>query len=247
MAIKIDLLPGYVKLRRNLHRSIAGCIVATALVVTGLCLVYQKRQLELQTAKQNLTVMQAVAAQATAAQTEATTAQAAGAPAEGSVGFMLAASKTGPQRAALLDMVRDAINADTIVQSIDISDGQKVIIKATVRTTDEYANFLLNLRRATDTEGGLLFKGPVTAAGPLGFANGAAPFVLPTSPSGEAVPIVFPINVTAEGTLAHPISIPPDPTGANGAAATSAAGAPGGAPSTPALAPAAIPNASPAP
>jgi hypothetical protein len=230
MAIKIDLLPGYVKLRRDLHRSIAACIVATCVVVSGLMFALKKKQLDLETATTNLQVMTAVATQATAAQTEATNAQTASAPVENAVAFMTAASKTGPQRAALLDMVRDAINEDTIVRKIDISDANNVIIEATVRTPDEYRAFLLNLRRASAEQGGLLFEKNPTANGVGGFANGAAPFLMPTSPNGEPVPIVFPINVIATGSLLTKIYIPQDPTGgaAPAAGATGATGLGGG-------------------
>jgi hypothetical protein len=141
---------------------------------------------------------------------------------EGAINFMTASTRTGPQRAALLNLVRQYIYEDAIVSSIDISDGQKVSIKATVRTPDEYARFLLNLRRAT----GILFKGLPTASGPGGFANGAVPFLAPTS-TGEPVPIIYPIVVTAEGVLQNPVQIPPDPVGG--------APAPGGQPGGPPL------------
>ena len=209
MAIKIDLLPGYVKLRRDLHRSIAACVVASGLVLGGLLLVLEQKRLELQTAEANLAVATAVATRATAAQTAADNARKEAAPVENVINFMTASTKTGPQRAALLNLVRQYIYEDAIVSSIDISDGQKVSIKATVRNPDEYARFLLNLRRATGT----LFKTNATASGPGGFANGAVPFLAPTS-TGEAVPIIYPIVVTAEGILQNPVQLPPDPVGA---------------------------------
>ncbi|RYG70579.1 hypothetical protein EON80_07565 [bacterium] len=225
MAIKIDLLPGYVKLRRNLNRSIVGCVIAAGVVFTGLSLVLKQRQLELETLDKNLEVMTARATEATTAANAETAAKAASAPAESSIAFMSNVSKTGSERAVLLDMIRDAINEDTIVQSIDISDGAKCTIKATVRTPDEYAAFLLNLRKASATQGGALFKADPVSSGPGGFANGAAPFVLPTSPTGEPVPIVYPISITAVGDLKNPYSAPADPTA--GAAAAAPGGAPG--------------------
>lgn len=218
MAIKIDLLPVYVKLKRNLHRTIAACLVLTGLVVGGLLLVLQQRKLELQTAEENLAAAQAVAEKATAAKGRASAATAEAAPLVGVVSFMAGAAKTGPQRAALVDLIRRSIDIDAIVSSIDVSDGQKVIIKATVRNPDEYARFLLNLRRASDVNGGTLFKGLPVAAGPKGFANGAVPFRTPL-PTGETVIIVYPVDVVAEGTLLNPVQLPPDPTGAAPAAA----------------------------
>ncbi len=213
MAIKIDLLPVYVKLKRNLHRTIAACFVLAALVGTGLALVLQQRKLELQTAEENLEAAQAVAEKATAAEGRARTATAEAAPLVGVVGFMTGASKTGPQRAALVDLIRRNIDINAVVSSIDVSDGQKVIIKATVRDPNEYARFLLNLRRASDVNGGTLFKGLPVAAGPKGFANGARPFQQP-QPSQDPAEIIYPVDVVAEGTLLNPVQVPPDPTGA---------------------------------
>jgi hypothetical protein len=71
-------------------------------------------------------------------------------------------------------LVRQYINEDALVDSIDISNGTEVNIVATVRDPDQYAAFLLNLRRAAQENGGTLFKGLPTAEGPGGFANGAA-------------------------------------------------------------------------
>lgn len=215
MAIKINLLPGYVKLRRNLHRSIAGCVVATGAVAGLLLMVLQQRRLELETAKTNLAVAEAVVTQVTTATGEKTKALTDAAPINTAVSFMSLASKTGPQRAALLHLVRQYIYTDAIVSSIDISDGQKVVILATVRNPTEYLRFVLNLRRAADVNGGTLFKGLPVASGPLGFANGAIPFVRPGGDgTDEPVPITYPVSVRAEGILLNPVQLPPDPVGA---------------------------------
>lgn len=214
MAIKIDLLPGYVKLKRNFFRTVAGCFAVAIATGSLLFLVYKQRTLDLETAIANRDAATAVVAQVTAATAEKTASQTAAAPLINVVSFMTGASKTGPQRAALLNLVRQYIYEDAIVSSIDISDGQKVVILATVRTPDEYARFLLNLRRASDANGGTLFKGLPVASGPGGFANGAVPFVRPNGDgSGEPVPIVYPVSVRAEGVLLNPVLIPPDPTG----------------------------------
>jgi len=220
MAIKIDLLPGYVKLKRNLHRSIAACVVATGAVAGLLLMVLHQRRLELETAQTNLAAAEAVVSQVTAATGERTTAEAETAKFTNAISFMTAASKTGPQRAALLHLVRQYIYEDAIVSSIDVSDGQKVVILATVRDPNEYARFLLNLRRASDANGGTLFKGLPVASGPGGFANGAVPFLRPSGDgSGEPVPIIYPVSVRAEGVLLNPVQVPPDPVGAPAAPA----------------------------
>ena len=229
MAIKIDLLPGYVKLKRNLHRSIAACVVTTGVIAGGLMTVLHQRQLELETAKTNLAAAEVVAAKATSVAAEKTASQTAANPITTAVSFMAASSKTGPQRAALLHLVRRYIYQDAIVSSIDISDGQKLTILATVRNPDEYAQFLLNLRRASDANGGTLFKGLAVASGPGGFANGAVPFLRATGDgSGNPVPQIYPVSVTAEGVLLNPVQIPPEPAGT--AAAAPAPGAEGIAP-----------------
>jgi hypothetical protein len=214
MAIQIDLLPGYVKLKRQLHRSIAACIVGTGLIASGLLLVLQQKKLDLQTLEEDRDVWAAVAAKTEAATAGKTTATTETAPLASAVTFMTSATKTGPQRAALLDLVSDYINEDTVVDSIDISTGSAVTISATVRNPDQYATFLLNLRRAADVNGGTLFKGlPTTTKGPGGFANGAVPFI-PPGASPEAVPIIYPIQVVATGNLLYPIQLPAEPGGA---------------------------------
>lgn len=220
MAIKIDLLPAYVKLKRTFHRVLAACVVALGVVVGGLLMALQQRQLELETAQTNLAAAKIVADQVAAAKRETDQATSDAAPLIATISFVTGASKTGAQRAALIDLIRRYIDVNAIVSAIDVSDGQKVVITATVRTPAEYARFLLNLRRASDTNGGTLFKGlPVTTKGPPGFANGAKPFELPLE-SGEIVPILYPVDVVAEGTLLNPVQLPPEPGGAAAAPAT---------------------------
>lgn len=215
MAIKIDLLPGYVKLKRNLHRSIAACVVATGAIAGLLLMALEQRRLELQTVEANRVAAETVASKVASVTAERNASLAEAAPINTAVSFMAAAPKTGPQRAALLNLVRQYIYEDAIVSSIDLSDGQRVVILATVRTPDEYARFLLNLRRAADTNGGTLFKGDPVASGPGGFANGAVPFVFPKgNGTADPIPIIYPVNVRAEGILLNPVQLPPDPVGA---------------------------------
>ena len=122
--------------------------LALALVGTGLVMALDAKQKELQTAKTNLAVVTAVAQQTTNAQTAQTTAETTMKPISDTVAFMLASSKSGPQRAALLNQVRQYIYVDTVVNSIDLSDGQTVKVSATVKNPLQYAQFLFNLRRA---------------------------------------------------------------------------------------------------
>ena len=95
MAIKIDLLPGHVKQRRNLQLAILGSALALALVGTGLAMAHNVKQKELQTTQTNLAVVTAVAAQTTAAQTAQKTAEDNTKPISDTIAFMLASSKSG--------------------------------------------------------------------------------------------------------------------------------------------------------
>lgn len=233
MAIKIDLLPGHVKQRRNLQFAIAGSALALALVGTGLVMALDAKQKELQTARQDLAVATEVSTKTTAADTAEKAAVAAAQPVNDTVGFMLVAGKSGPQRAALLNQVRQYIYIDTVVQTIDLSDGQSAVVEATVKNPTQYAQFLFNLRRAgppaageTTTDAGPLFSAAPKAAGVGGFNNGAATFIPPATPTDQPVIIVYPLKVQAQGPLKYPIPVIPDPAVAAGA--TGAAGAPGG-------------------
>lgn len=239
MSIKIDLLPGHVKQRRNLQLAIAGSALALVLVGSGLAVAHNIKQKELQTAKTNLAVVTAVAAQTTAAETEKTNAESTMQPISDTIAFMLASSKSGPQRAALLNQVRQYVYVDTVVKSIDLSDGQNAVIQGSVKNPTEYAQFLLNLRRAgpppagaATTDEGPLFAAPPKASGVGGFNNGAAVFVPPAAPTDQPVIIVYPLTVTAQGPLKYPIPVIPDPAAAapaaGGAGALGGPGAPGG-------------------
>ena len=234
MAIKIDLLPGYVKLKRDLHRSIAACLVATGAIAGILLTVLEQRKLDLETAIANRDAAAALAAKVSAATDEKNKALSASAPLTNAVSFMTASSRTGPQRAALLDLVRQYIYPNAVVSSIDISDGQRVLIQATVRNPQEYQAFVINLRRGSDEQGGTLFKGLPTASGPGGFANGAVPFVRPKGDgSGQAVVINYPVNVSAVGVLLYPVILPTDPVTGAGAVASPAGAVPGSLSGTP--------------
>ncbi len=219
--IKIDLLPGHVKQRRNLQLAIMASVLALALVGTGLAMALNAKQKELLTAKTNLEVVTAVAAQTTAAETAKTTAETTMQPIGDTIAFMLASSKSGPQRAALLNQVRQYIYVDTVIKSIDLSDGANAVIQGSVKNPTEYGRFLFNLRRAgpppagaPTTDAGPLFAAAPRGVGPGGFNNGAAIFVPPARPLDQPVIIVYPLTVTAQGPLKYPIPVIPDPVGA---------------------------------
>lgn len=233
MAIKIDLLPGYVGLTKVFRRVVTLSLLSLGLLLAGLALVYHSKQLELLTAQQNREVAVALAAQTTAAETATTSANSARAGYDAANNFMLASSKTGSERSALVNLIRQYIYENSVVRSIDVTDGKNVTIVATVTTPDEYAQFLSRLRNAT---------GVVFAANPLprvsgvgGFANGASPLVVPQPEAGSSPVVVnYPITLTAQAVLLNPIQVPTDPV--SGAAPTPAGG-PGiaspGAPSPP--------------
>lgn len=233
MAIKIDLLPATVGLKRQLK--LALLVSAGVLVVAGstLAVLSEQKRLELEKVVADRNMYQAIALKTTAARQAAETAKTAKAPFEAAIKFMSSATQTGPERAALLNLLRQYIYENSVVRAIDISDGTNVTIRATVRDPDEYARFLFNLRRASDVNGGLLFAGLPKASGPGGFANGARPFVLPNPAPGEQpVIIIYPIEVTATGVLKNPVTVPADPVGTAPApgAAPEGGGPPGGPP-----------------
>jgi len=229
MAIKIDLLPASVGLRKTFNRLLSASLLSLGLLLAGLTLVYHSRQLELQTAQTNLDVAKAVAAKTTAADTATTTANSARASFDAANSFMLASSKTGTERSALVNFIRQYIYENSVVKSIDITDGKTVTIVATVTTPNEYADFLLRLRNAT----GVLFNGNprLTTAGVGGYGNGAQPLVVPQPEAGSAPIVVnYPITLTAVGTLLNPIQLPVDPVGGGTTTAAGAPGIPGGPP-----------------
>lgn len=212
MAIKIDLLPEYVPLRRKLKLAVSSCVVVLGTTAAVLAVIYQKQTLELETVNQNLEMWKRVAAQSTKAKSEADAAEATGLPVKVALDFIYSASKTGPQRAALLNQVRQYIHPGSLIASIDVSDGENVNIQATVKDTDEYAAFLKTMRNGADVNRGPLYEGLPTAAGVPGFPAGEAVFVPPTAdPGGQPVVMVFPLNITAQGKLKNKVVLPVDP------------------------------------
>ncbi|MBV9867732.1 MAG: hypothetical protein JO316_20465 [Abitibacteriaceae bacterium] len=227
MAITIDLLPGYVGLKRWFKRLLAACIVLVAAVAGVLFAIYYHNQQILQKYKNDADAIEPYAAKAETAQAAAAAATSQAAPMQTAINFMSDASKTGPERAALLNLVRSYIyyqsRSGAIVNSMDLSDGQNLKLSVTLRTPDDYSRFLTNLRRGAKENNGPLFDGLPTASGVPGFpppresysngangqngaqggpgARGQGAAILP----GEPLIMVLPLGVNAQGKLLHPV------------------------------------------
>ena len=233
MSIKIDLMPRYVALQRrfrNLLLLASALLLGTAAV---LAVIYMRGEKE-------VAVMQAQAEEALRvakltkdAKDKQAAAEKAAVNKQNFVQFVVGASQTGAQRAALLDLVRRYISPDAIISQIDMSDGQNAKITATLRSPNDYARFLLNLRAGSATRGGQLF-----AEDPTSFAvlpqnslpgNGfTQPF---TTPARTNVPqvVTYPITMTVVGKLKDNIVVPSDP-GTSVAVAAAGARPPSGPP-----------------
>ncbi len=173
------------------------------------------------------------AAEATKIAGEATAKVASLAPKQTTVDFFAAASQTGPRRAAVIDMLKMYINADSLVSAIDISDGKTVLITASIKDTDDYGNLLLNLRKgfishdpkpATPT----IFDSEPVASGVKGYPLPEPPLP-PIIRFGELVPRTFPLDVNIKTSLT-PDLVFETPLALGEAAAAAAPGQPGAAP-----------------
>ena len=220
MSIKINLLPGYIAWRRRWRTALWASAALLGLVGLVLVLAHLKGQNELAVRQADLENIEPFAKATETAEATTLALEQEAAPMQSFVDFSVAAGKTGPERAALLDLVRRYIYGGAVVRSIDISNGQTVNISATMATTDDYARFLLNLRRGTAPEG-LLFSSLPTASGVPGGPNDR--FVLPR-PGEQPITINFPLNVAAQGTLKNPVAVPTEA----GAAPAAAGGGGGG-------------------
>jgi hypothetical protein len=217
MAIKIDLLPEYVPLRRQLKWVISGCVVTLGITATGLALYLQKEKLALETQETNLANIKLVADKTRTAQTLADKARKDAEPMKNVIDFVYEASRTGPERAALLYQVSQFILPDAVVGSLDLSDGKTMKVTAAVRSNRDYWRFLYALRNGSDAQGGVLFTGLPVTTGLIGFPEGNRTFV-PPPPGPVPNPLVFPIKVDGTGNLKYPVTLPVDPTGAAPAA-----------------------------
>lgn len=228
MAIRIDLLPRYVGLRRWFKRILLGCISTVGVFAAILFAVYYREQLKLQTLQQNRSTFEAVAqkAEKAAGDAEAKTKEAQ--PYRDTVAFFVDAGQTGAQRAALIDIVQRYIYREAVVNMMDISDGQTVKLSAMVRNPDEYANLLNILRRGT-LPTGIAFKDLPSGVGIAGWpkssgggtqAGGQAAAPQPGAGAAGAAPApaesqaeyqVFPNSITLQGSLREPITVPLPP------------------------------------
>lgn len=252
MAIKIDLLPGYVGLRRvrkGLSWGAAALVGATAGV---LFLVYYKGQQQLDVLQENLGNVEANAKAAEAAAAAATEADKAAAPVTTLVEFITAASRTGAERASLLDLTSRYIYSGATINEINLSEAStgKITIKAQVKSPEDYKAFLLNLRLGSKSNNGLLFAedaktNMVVPSGIPGFPNNTA-FVPPT-PGEQPIPITFPLGVEIAGVLLNPVKLPVEPGATAPAAGATGTGTPMGGPTpAPTAAPTPAPTTAPA-
>jgi hypothetical protein len=232
MAIKIDLLPAYVGLRRWFKRALIASAALVAAIGAILFLLHYKGQQQLAKLNQELQGVETNARATEAAETAKTAAETAAAPLQAFSDFVVAAGKTGAERAALLDMVRRYIYGGAVVSAIDISNGQTVRLSATMTTPDDYARFLLNLRRGSASNGGPLFAAEprTNSVRSTGVPGGPTRAFVAPGPGPTARTIQFPLQISAEGTLKDPVVVPTE-TGAGGSAAPG--GGPGGPPGGP--------------
>lgn len=224
MSIKIDLLPGYISLQRWFKRWLAIALAALLLTAGILYILWYKGNEEMKVAQTEYEGLQANEDAANKAESARAAAESEAQPIESVVDFIVNAGKTGPERAALIDLTRRYIYSGAVVSSIDMSDGLNANLTYAVRDEQEYARSLLVLRRGSVDEGGVLFKGTPTASGVPGGPN-ARFIVTPPLPGDPATIIPYPLPITATGALKDPIVIPAEPGAAPAAGAGGAADA----------------------
>jgi hypothetical protein len=224
MSVKIDLLPPYVRLRaqRRLLTKIAPLVLAIIAVALAFTYFQMKKNVEMVRSAHEALEERERRTQAAEAATASANQEAA--PLQSAVKFMVDAGKTGPERAVLINIIRNYIYEGADVTSIDVSDGRTVKITATVETPDEYANFLYRLRSGSVTNNGTLFaQDPKSSA--VTVTNVPVPggpndtFIRP-APGAEPVPVLYPLTVTTVGILKDPITIPSESDGASTPAAS---------------------------
>ena len=234
MSIKIDLLPGYVPLRRTFRRVLGGLGLLFLIVAASIGLIYMADERRLEKLRADVEAIEPFATKATETQAEADRIIAETVPVKSVVDFMADASKTGPERAAALDLMRRYVYAGAVVSEIDMSTGTAATIRATVRTPDEYARMLYALRNGSAEENGPLFTGLPVGTGVPGFPEGRL-IERPQGPIYTPTAIEFPLAVTLQGNLKNDAAgrpllyVPAEPPGTAVATVGNAAGVPGGA------------------
>jgi hypothetical protein len=227
-------------LRRILKWSAGIAFVIVTALGSVLYVFYEKTRGELEVAKQNVTTWEAAANLATQVETEANAKVASLANLDATVKFFADATQTGPRRAAAVDLIRRYIMPDSLVSSIDISNGRNVTIVASVADSDDYGRLLLNLRAGTT---GTLPAPPLpyvwktlpmasgvpgyplpapAATGTTGSAGGAA-----ATANTEPTAKIFPLNISIAGELTDDLAFTsPLAPGETEAAAAGQPGAP---------------------
>lgn len=170
MAIRIDLLPGYVGLRRWFKRILVGCVALIGVFAAILFLLYYRDQLALQTLKTDRQNIEQFAQKTEAAEEAKKKADAEAKPMLDAVTFFVDAGRSGSERAALLYLIHRYIYADAELKLLDLSDGQNAKMEANVESPDKYANFLMRLRNGT-VPTGVLFKNLPAGAGIKGYPD----------------------------------------------------------------------------
>lgn len=249
MAIRIDLLPKYVAMRRWFKRILAVCLMLVSAFAAVLFVIYYREQLYLQTLKTNLANVRIFADKADAAQKAADASIQESLPLQSNVNFLVDAGRSGTERAALLDLIRRYVYNGAVIGTVDISDGRTAKFSGMVRNPDDYARFLLNLRRGAMPVG-ILFSKPADGGGILGWPNSSGTTGTTTGTTPTAAPIpapapgqpqtgntavdatryyIFPNNITATAELRDPIIVPtaPGETAGTAAATPGAPGVPG--------------------
>ena len=204
MAIKIDLLPGYVRLRRVLKWALLGSFVIVTAVGSVLFVLYNQKKNEVTVAKDNLLMWQPIAKDATDVGAAATAKDASLATLQSTVQFFADATQTGPRRAVVVDLVRRYIMSNALVSSVDISDGKNVTIVASVTDSQNYSDLLLNMRRGTLNQLPLsdipyVWKALPKASGIPGYPLPNVP--IPNVTGNEPIPKTFPLNISIAGPL----------------------------------------------
>lgn len=240
MAIRIDLLPGYVGLRRWFKRILVGCVALIGVFAAVLFLLYYRDQLALQTLKTNRQNIEAFAQKTEAAEKAKADAEAQARPMQDAVSFFVDAGRSGSERAALLYLIHRYIYADAELKLLDLSDGQNAKMEARVASPDKYANFLMRLRNGT-VPTGVLFKNLPSGAGIKGYPDesganaqqggqAGAPDMVPTAagePGAEGQDTGMgmiryrnlPNSISINAALNEPVVVPAPPGGAPAPAA----------------------------
>ena len=164
MAIRIDLLPRYVALRRWFKRISAICVMLVGTFAAILGLIYYRDHLRLTKLKTDRENIKVFADKTDIAEAAAKSAEAEAQPMQSTVNFFVDAGRTGSERAALLDLIRRSVYNGAYIGTLDISDGKKVVFSGMIRTPDDYARFLLKLRQNAAPTGILFANLPVGSA-----------------------------------------------------------------------------------